>query len=67
MVTIKNFAKAVEIQFEKIIVNSTFEIFERMVLGLLVRIRNFLLNAILELEIFRGNQRSEIDLSFDLE
>merc|ERR1719483_370105 len=37
-----------------------------MVLGLLIRIRDFLLNAILEHEIFRGKQSSEIDLSFDL-
>ena len=66
MVTIRNMAKTVKIEFEEQIVISTFVILERMVLGLLVRIQNFPLNAVLEHEIFRGKQRSEIDLSFDL-
>ena len=55
MVKIRNLAKAVKIQLEKQIVRSTFEILERMVLGLLIRILNFPLNSILQLEIFRGN------------
>ena len=58
--------KAVEIELEKQVVKSTFEIFEGMVLGFFIRIWNFPLNSVLELEIFRGKQWSEIYLSFDL-